>query len=43
MTFGGRAGTLKRDENFVQLFLPLCDLSDHGVRVIIRSVLVEQG
>ena len=33
----------KGDENFVQLFLPLCDQSDHGVRVTIRSVLVEQG
>ena len=33
----------KGDENFVQLFLPLCDQSDHGVRVTIRFVLVEQG
>ena len=31
------------DENFVQLFLPLCDHTDHGIRVTNRFVLVEQG
>ena len=33
----------KGDENFVQLFLPLCDQTDHWVRITIRSALVEQG
>ena len=35
----------KEDENFVQLFWPLCDQSDREVRVrvTIRSALVEQG
>ena len=33
----------KGDGNFVQLFFPLCDHTDHGVRVTIRFVLVEQG
>ena len=33
----------KGDEDFVQLFLPLCDDTDQGVGVTIRSVLTEQG